>query len=116
MQQQGKDTLSLTTRRLDNQRGTLAGNGNLNLKATTVDNRHGHIVAADKGSLTLAAKDTLDNQSGRLEAGNALQLRASQLNNSQGSIVAAGDSATLTVGKAIQNAHGHLEAKTRGIK
>ncbi|WP_036835939.1 hypothetical protein, partial [Photorhabdus temperata] len=47
------------------------------------------------------------------EAGNALQLRAAQLDNGQGSMVATGDSATLTVGKAIQNAHGHLEAKTR---
>uniref|UniRef100_UPI0036DC1BB1 beta strand repeat-containing protein n=1 Tax=Photorhabdus sp. RM322S TaxID=3342825 RepID=UPI0036DC1BB1 len=115
MQQQGKDTLSLTTRRLDNQNGTIAGNGNLNLKATTVDNRHGHIVAAEKGTLALTIKDTLDNQSGQLEAGNALQLRAAQLDNSQGSIVATGDSTTLTVGKAIQNAHGHLEAKTRLI-
>nr|WP_275670544.1 hemagglutinin repeat-containing protein [Photorhabdus khanii] len=115
MQQQGKDTLSLTTRRLDNQNGTIAGNGNLNLKATTVDNRHGHIVAAEKGTLALTIKDTLDNQSGQLEAGNALQLRAAQLDNSQGSIVATGDSTTLTVGKAIQNAHGYLEAKTRLI-
>ncbi|KER01677.1 filamentous hemagglutinin N-terminal domain-containing protein, partial [Photorhabdus temperata] len=113
MQQQGKDTLSLTTRRLDNQSGTIAGNGNLNLKATTVDNRHGHIVAAEKGTLALTIKDTLNNQSGRLEAGNALQLRAAQLDNGQGSIVATGDSTTLTVGKAIQNAHGHIEAKTR---
>ncbi|MCC8422920.1 hemagglutinin repeat-containing protein, partial [Photorhabdus thracensis] len=100
---------------LDNQSGTIAGNGNLNLKATTVDNRHGHLVAADQGSLALTIKDTLNNQSGRLEAGNALQLRAAQLDNSQGSMVAAGDSATLTVGKTIQNANGHLEAKTRLI-
>ncbi|MCT8345527.1 adhesin, partial [Photorhabdus kleinii] len=98
---------------LNNQNGAIAGNGNLNLKATTVDNRHGNLVAADKGSLTLTVKDTLDNQAGRLEAGNALRLSAAQLDNRRGSIVAAGDSATLTIGKAIQNAHGHLEAKTR---
>ncbi|WP_387555546.1 hypothetical protein, partial [Photorhabdus sp. RM126S] len=52
-------------------------------------------------------------QAGRLEAGNALRLSAAQLDNRRGSLVAAGDSATLTIGKAIQNANGHLEAKTR---
>ncbi|WP_236650488.1 hemagglutinin repeat-containing protein [Photorhabdus laumondii] len=95
MQQQGKDTLSLTTRRLDNQRGTLAGNGNLNLKATTVNNRHGNIVAAEKGSLTLAVKDTLDNQSGRVLSGGQLTLRTGDVDNT-GGIIAADGKTTLT--------------------
>ncbi|NHB94591.1 hemagglutinin repeat-containing protein, partial [Photorhabdus cinerea] len=113
MQQSGADTLSLTVNTLNNQAGTIAGNGHLNVEATTVDNRQGHIVAAQQGDLRLKVKDALDNQSGRLAAGNALRLRAAQLNNGQGSIVATGNSTTLTVGKAIQNAHGHIEAKTR---
>ncbi len=86
MQQQGKDTLSLTTRRLD---------GNLNLKATTVDNRHGNIVAAEKGSLTLAVKDTLDNQSGRVLSGGQLTLRTGDVDNT-GGIIAADGKTTLT--------------------
>ncbi|MCC8422425.1 hemagglutinin repeat-containing protein [Photorhabdus thracensis] len=106
MQQQGKDTLSLTTRRLDNQRGTLAGNGNLNLKATTVDNRHGNIVAAEKGSLTLAVKDTLDNQSGRVLSGGQLTLRAGDVDNT-GGIIAADGKTTLT-GARLANTQGQI--------
>ncbi|WP_415186283.1 hemagglutinin repeat-containing protein [Photorhabdus akhurstii] len=106
MQQQGKDTLSLTTRRLDNQHGTLAGNGNLNLKATTVDNRHGNIVAAEKGSLTLAVKDTLDNQSGRVLSGGQLTLRAGDVDNT-GGIIAADGKTTLT-GARLTNTQGQI--------
>ncbi|NDL32009.1 filamentous hemagglutinin N-terminal domain-containing protein [Photorhabdus laumondii subsp. laumondii] len=106
MQQQGKDTLSLTTRKLDNQRGTLAGNGNLNLKATTVDNRHGNIVAAEKGSLTLAVKDTLDNQSGRVLSGGQLTLRTGDVDNT-GGIIAADGKTTLTSAE-LTNTQGQI--------
>ncbi|WP_083451851.1 hemagglutinin repeat-containing protein [Photorhabdus heterorhabditis] len=106
MQQRGKDTLSLTTRRLDNQHGTLAGNGNLNLKATTVDNRHGNIVAAEKGSLTLAVKDTLDNQSGRVLSGGQLTLRTGDIDNT-GGIIAADGNTTLT-STALNNTQGQI--------
>ncbi|MBS9435532.1 adhesin, partial [Photorhabdus hainanensis] len=105
-QQQGKDTLSLTTRMLDNQRGTLAGNGNLNLKATTVDNRHGNIVAAEKGSLTLAVKDTLDNQSGRVLSGGQLTLRTGDVDNT-GGIIAADGKTTLTSAE-LTNTQGQI--------
>ncbi|MGV7960715.1 filamentous hemagglutinin N-terminal domain-containing protein [Photorhabdus tasmaniensis] len=106
MQQQGKDTLSLTTRILDNQNGTIAGNGNLNLKATTVDNHHGHLVAAEKGSLTLAVKDTLDNQSGRVLSGGQLTLRTGDVDNT-GGIIAADGKTTLTSAK-LTNTQGQI--------
>ncbi|MCK3669954.1 hemagglutinin repeat-containing protein [Photorhabdus noenieputensis] len=106
MQQQGKDTLTLTTRRLDNQHGTLAGNGNLNLKATTVDNRHGNIVAADKGSLTLTVSDTLGNQSGRVLSGGQLTLRTGDINNT-GGIIAADGKTTLTSAE-LTNTQGQI--------
>ncbi|WP_434526801.1 hemagglutinin repeat-containing protein [Photorhabdus asymbiotica] len=113
MQQSGTDTLALTVKTLNNQGGKIAGNGNLHLNATAINNRQGQFVAAENGSLTLTVNDTLDNQNGRLEAGKHIQLTATQLDNRRGTLAAAGGSTTLTVGKNLQNANGHIEAKTR---
>nr|CAR67544.1 similar to hemagglutinin/hemolysin-related proteins. putativ transmembrane protein [Photorhabdus asymbiotica subsp. asymbiotica ATCC 43949] len=113
MQQSGTDTLALTVNTLNNQGGKIAGNGNLHLNATAINNRQGQFVAAENGSLTLTVNDTLDNQNGRLEAGKHIQLTATQLDNRRGTLAASGGSATLTIGQQIQNTHGHIEAKTR---
>ncbi|ETS33333.1 filamentous hemagglutinin family [Photorhabdus khanii NC19] len=106
MQQQGKDTLSLTTRMLDNQHGTIAGNGNLNIKATTVNNGHGNIIAAENGALTLTTQETLNNRAGNLVGNGGLDIHSRQLNNRNGTLQSANTLRIDTRGQLLDNQNG----------
>ncbi|WP_446728568.1 hypothetical protein, partial [Pantoea septica] len=61
--QSGSGEMRLHTRgALNNQGGQLAGNGNIDLKAATLDNRSGAIIAAQQGSLTAQVSGAVDNR------------------------------------------------------
>ena len=60
---------------INNQHGTIASNGVLDLQATTLDNRAGEIIHIGTGINTIAVKQTLDNTGGIIRGnGNAARV------------------------------------------
>ncbi|MFJ7107897.1 hemagglutinin repeat-containing protein [Pseudomonas sp. NPDC098740] len=92
----------------DNQRGTVAADGELLLAAGSLDNRAGHIT----GKLDVRATvNTLDNQNGQMIATGALDLTGSTLDNRQDGLVGATKALTLKI-DAIDNRGGELSSQT----
>ncbi|WP_426715810.1 hemagglutinin repeat-containing protein, partial [Chromobacterium violaceum] len=82
----GKDTASTLTVSNDlHNQGKIAGNGQLDVNAATVNNSHGTLQAA--GALNLIKQSSLINDGGHLAA-QSLNLKADSLSNQAGSIYA----------------------------
>ncbi|MCS3809799.1 hemagglutinin repeat-containing protein [Xanthomonas sp. 4461] len=84
----GTDALRLTlTGALNNDGGTIAGNGAFAVQAAALSNRGGSLVAAGSASGRLDISGQLDNANGRIASnGNALHIGANQLINQDGTL------------------------------
>ncbi|WP_171426982.1 filamentous hemagglutinin N-terminal domain-containing protein [Herbaspirillum rubrisubalbicans] len=95
--------------------GSLAGEGPVQLSATTIDNRNN---IGSSAALAMQASAGLSN-SGRLEASQGITLQAGQLDNSGG--VNAGDALRIKAAQDINNsgtlgAHGGLTVEAAGLR
>ncbi|POB00317.1 hypothetical protein C2134_02660, partial [Chromobacterium sinusclupearum] len=100
----GKDAASKVdvTGDLHNQ-GKIAGNGQLDVNAATVDNSHGTLQAA--GALNLTKQTSLINDDGHLAA-QSLNVKADSLSNKAGEIYAQGQLSSQL--KTLDNSQGSL--------
>ncbi|HCE6865205.1 TPA: hemagglutinin repeat-containing protein [Pseudomonas aeruginosa] len=97
---------------MDNNGGIVAGNGAVDLRAKSLDNRGGTVSAAGTEATRLIVTDKLDNSDGTVAAAGDTTVKAGALVNQGGAVVASGDS-TLAVtvdGKLDNNAGGMLAA------
>ncbi|WP_276643595.1 hemagglutinin repeat-containing protein [Siccibacter turicensis] len=108
--QKGTGEMHIASRgTLDNEGGTVAANGAINLKAGTLSNRSGNVTAAGDGSLDARVTDALDNEGGTLAANGDVTLQAGTLNNHGGKAAALGDgSLRAEVTGAVDNTAGLL--------
>src|SRR5690606_5969619 len=88
----GDDALQPRVRNtLDNDRGTLAANGALDLEAGALSNREGVLNAAGSDTTTIAVSGTLDNTDGTVATNaDALDIAAGHLVNTRGAIQQSG--------------------------
>ncbi len=91
---------------LDNDRGTIAANGALELDAGALSNREGVLTSAGMADTRIAVRDAWDNTDGTLATNAAsLALSAGQLINERGTIQQSGTQGlTLTTGRLDGNA------------
>lgn len=109
--QSGTTTLSLTPLDgIDNRDGVIAANAALTVNTATLDNRKGQIQAADTGSLSVETTGLTDNREGVLAAADRVSLSADQLRNDGGLIDAGKGRATLTTHKQLTNVSGQITA------
>ena len=94
---------------LDNDRGTVATNGALDLAAGSIRNREGTLQAAGRGPSQLLVSGTFDNSSGGVVTGGDSTITAGELLNAGGAVQAAGES-SLTV-----EVDGHLDNRGEGL-
>ncbi|HHE7611682.1 two-partner secretion domain-containing protein [Pseudomonas aeruginosa] len=97
---------------MDNNGGIVAGNGAVDLRAKSLDNRGGTVSAAGTEATRLIVTDKLDNSDGTVAAAGDTTVKAGALVNQGGAVVASGDS-TLAVtvdGKLDNSAGGMLAA------
>ncbi|MEI0724594.1 hemagglutinin repeat-containing protein [Pseudomonas aeruginosa] len=97
---------------MDNNSGIVAGNGAVDLRAKSLDNRGGTVSAAGTEATRLIVTDKLDNSDGTVAAAGDTTVKAGALVNQGGAVVASGDS-TLAVtvdGKLDNSAGGMLAA------
>ncbi len=108
MVQTGSGVMSLMVQgSVDNRGGSLAGNGDIMLRAAAMDNRGGQVIAAQSGNLNAI----LDNRSGQLISASDLDLEAGLINNSAGGLVSASQGrAGLVTGSEFTNHKGRIEA------
>ncbi|NWA41857.1 hemagglutinin repeat-containing protein [Pseudomonas reactans] len=85
---------------VDNQAGQIAGNGNLDLKAASLNNQQGQLGAGQ--TLTLNT-GTLSNQQGNIAALGDMQLTSVGLNNDGGLVQSGGGMALELQGGALSN-------------
>jgi filamentous hemagglutinin len=108
-------TLSLDDGDLQGRVGTLTNRGGrltadlIDLDATSLDNSSEGLIAATDGDLNLDVVDTLDNSQGRLQASDDVTLTAATLTNNGGTI--GGDTAMLTIAQALSNDDGVISAE-----
>ncbi|HET6395666.1 MAG TPA: hemagglutinin repeat-containing protein [Pseudoxanthomonas sp.] len=106
----GGEALSLQVRGLlDNARGTIAGNGTLELVAGALDNTGGALEAAGSGNSRVAVAGTWANTGGSVALGGDAELRAHELDNRNGALGAAGALQVATGGR-LDNDGGTIEA------
>ncbi|RNM21100.1 filamentous hemagglutinin N-terminal domain-containing protein, partial [Dickeya undicola] len=114
MVQSGNQPLSFNvTGLLDNQSGSISGNGDVQLSAGVFNNQQGNLTAADQGHLALSVNGLLNNQSGTLAASQGLTLTAGQLDNRQGTLSTVTGDAQLTSQQQLRNDGGKLGAGHR---
>lgn len=108
----GTDTLSINLRgALDNNGGTIATNGALDLAGQAASNRGGAIQAAGSGATRIAVAGALDNTDGVLAAAGNTRITAGSLVNRDGALQAAGDAALeLAVDGRLDNSEGLITA------
>ncbi|HEJ1943237.1 TPA: hemagglutinin repeat-containing protein [Pseudomonas aeruginosa] len=97
---------------MDNNGGIVAGNGAVDLRAKSLDNRGGTVSAAGTEATRLIVTDKLDNSDGTVAAAGDTTVKAGALVNQGGAVVTSGDS-TLAVtvdGKLDNSAGGMLAA------
>lgn len=108
--QSGTQALDLTHRDgIDNRGGTIAANAAISLNAAALDNRKGQILAADGGSLSVQTAGATDNREGVLASEATLHLDALSVDNRFGT-VSAGESMTLDLTDALNNRNGTVSA------
>ena len=96
---------------IDNREGMIAANATVSVNAASLDNRKGQIVAADTGSaLTIKTAGLTDNREGELAAAGSISLSADTLNNSSGFISAEHGRVGLTSRNALANVGGTIAA------
>ncbi|WP_408626181.1 two-partner secretion domain-containing protein [Dryocola clanedunensis] len=96
LSQTGGGDMSVTVdKTLDNTGGSIAANGNVTLKAGSLNNQSGTMKAANKGNLAVAT-GAANNQQGSLAADGALSLHGTSLNN-DGGLLQSGDSMQLNL-------------------
>ncbi|WP_320727831.1 hemagglutinin repeat-containing protein [Enterobacter sp. 118C5] len=111
--QSGTQTLELNHRDgIDNRDGTIAANAAVTLSAAALDNRKGQILAADAGSLSLQTAGAADNREGVLAAAESVSVTADQLFNDSGLISAEKGRVALASVKPITNVSGQIAART----
>ncbi len=96
---------------IDNREGVIAANATVNVNAASLDNRKGQIVAADTGTLTIKTAGLTDNHEGELAAADSLSVTADRLDNSGGFISAEQGRVGLTSSKALTNVGGTIAAR-----
>ncbi|EHN63592.1 two-partner secretion domain-containing protein [Comamonas testosteroni] len=98
--------------RIDNNSGTIAGNGTLDLQAGALSNQAGKIQAAGSGDSRLSVTGQFDNQRGSIVAAGNTTVTAGSLHNQGGTVAATGQSAlSLYVNGLLDNsAKGTLAA------
>ncbi|MEB6645966.1 hemagglutinin repeat-containing protein [Enterobacter kobei] len=96
---------------IDNREGMIAANATVSVNAASLDNRKGQIVAADTGSaLTIKTAGLTDNREGELAAAGSISMSADTLNNSSGFISAEHGRVALTSRNALANVGGTIAA------
>ena len=83
---------------MDNQNGTIAAGGNLDVKTAELNNEQGNVTAYGNGLLSAARK--LDNAEGHVAANQALNITSVEVVNAKGTLTAGQDERIET--KAIQ--------------
>ena len=83
---------------MDNQNGTIAAGGNLDVKTAELNNEQGNVTAYGNGLLSAARK--LDNAEGHVAANQALNITSGEVVNTKGTLTAGQDERIET--KAIQ--------------
>ena len=83
---------------MDNQNGTIAAGGNLDVKTAELSNEQGNVTAYGNGLLSSARK--LDNAEGHVAANQALNITSGEVVNTKGTLTAGQDEIVET--KAIQ--------------
>ncbi len=96
---------------IDNREGVIAANTTVNVNAASLDNRKGQVVAADTGTLTIKTTGLMDNREGEMAAADSLSVTADRLDNSGGFIGAEQGRVGLTSSKALMNAGGTIAAR-----
>ena len=74
---------------MDNQNGTIAAGGNLDVKTAELNNEQGNVTAYGNGLLSSARK--LDNAEGHLAANQALNITSGEVVNTKGTLTAGQD-------------------------
>lgn len=74
---------------MDNQNGTIAAGGNLNVKTAELNNEQGNVTAYGNGLLSAARK--LDNAEGHVAANQALHITSGEVVNTKGTLTAGQD-------------------------
>ncbi|WP_052118524.1 hemagglutinin repeat-containing protein [Erwinia oleae] len=69
---------------LDNQRGSIATNGDLNLRAADLNNQAGKLLTGQQGGMQIETQNRLNNEQGMVAAAGALSLLGNGLNNQAG--------------------------------
>ena len=111
--QSGTQALALTHRDgIDNRGGTIAANAAISLNAAALDNRKGQILAADGGSLSVQTAGATDNREGVLAAAESASVNADQLLNDGGLISAEKGRITLTSINSTTNVGGQIAARS----
>jgi len=96
---------------LDNRKGSIVGNGALDMQGGHLFNQEGEIKATGKGASRVVVKGKIDNAGGQVWVAGDVVLNAGQLINEGGKVVAAGASALkMTVSGTLTNAAGGLMA------
>lgn len=126
----GKGLLDIQTSRVDGSKGTLASNGQLNVKASdvvlddgltqgqsitvdtvTLSNQRGVILQTGVQPLQIAASERFDNQNGQVSSAGAIVLDVGTLDNQSGKVLATdGGPLTITGRGLIDNTLGTLAA------
>ncbi|MFJ5855588.1 hemagglutinin repeat-containing protein [Enterobacter cancerogenus] len=95
---------------IDNREGSIAANATVTVNAASLDNRQGQIIAADTGTLTIKTAGLTDNREGELAAAGSISVAADGLDNSGGLISAEKGRIGLTSSKALTNIGGTIAA------
>lgn len=111
--QSGTQTLELIHQDgIDNRDGTIAANAAITVKAAALNNRKGQILTADTGSLSVQTAKVTDNREGVLAAAESVSVTADQLLNDNGLISGEKGHVALASIKPITNVSGQIAAHT----
>ncbi|WP_426107736.1 hemagglutinin repeat-containing protein [Massilia sp. TSP1-1-2] len=124
----GAGTLALTAATLNDTRGSITGDGavninagafdhsgavtfakNVTVQASSLDNRGGHLLQGGGGTIVIDVAGQLDNGAGEIAGNGILALRAGALENDAGRITS-GASATVSSQGALINTDGLVQA------
>ncbi|MCL7680007.1 hypothetical protein M8369_39340, partial [Klebsiella pneumoniae] len=84
--------VQLTARHgVNNSQGNIIASGDIRLQAENLNNRHGQIGTAQRGSVNLTTSGLLDNQQGTITAFDALGIQSATVDNRQGELQSGGN-------------------------
>ncbi|MEI6957192.1 hypothetical protein ACOIDZ_33080, partial [Klebsiella pneumoniae] len=93
---------------VNNSQGNIIASGDIRLQAENLNNRHGQIGTAQRGSVNLTTSGLLDNQQGTITAFDALGIQSATVDNRQGELQSGGNLNITIHNRGLDNRQGQI--------